>query len=165
MLLRYKITPGDSLYRRSLYTFIKRTSPHPAMTAFDAPNRDVCTIKRERTNTPLQALVLLNDPQFVECARVLAQRIQRESGDTLQDQITYGFRLVTGRRPKKEEIAIFGDLYHSQLARFEQNPRYIDSLMTVGAYPVDPELNKAKTAALTVVASTMINHDEAYMKR
>jgi len=165
MLLRYKITPGDSLYRRSMYTFIKRTSPHPAMTAFDAPNRDICTIKRERTNTPLQALVLMNDPQFVECARVLAQRIQRESGDKLQDQITYAFRLVTGRRPKKEEIAIFEDLYHSQLTRFKQNPRDIDSLMTVGAYPVDPELNKAKTAALTVVASTMINHDEAYMKR
>ena len=165
ILLRYKVTPGDSLYRRSLYTFVKRTSPHPAMIAFDAPNRDICTIKRERTNTPLQALVLMNDPQFVECSRVLAQRIQRESGDTLQDQITYGFRLVTGRRPKKEEIEIFGELYDSQLARFKQNPKDIDDLMAVGEYPMDPDLNKVKTAALTVVASTMINHDEAYMKR
>jgi hypothetical protein len=107
----------------------------------------------------------MNDPQFVECSRVLAQRIQREAGDRLQDQITYGFRLVTGRRPKKEEIEVFGDLYDSQVTRFEQNTKDVDDLMAVGEYPLDPDLNKVKTAALTVVASTMINHDEAYMKR
>ena len=164
-LLRYKVTPGDSLYRRSLYTFIKRTSPHPAMTAFDAPNRDICTVKRETTNTPLQALVLMNDPQFVECSRVLAQRVQQEYKDTLPDQINYAFRLVTGRTPKKEEVEIFGDLYNSQLERFEQQPGDIDDLLAVGDYPMDPGLDKFKTAALTVVTSTMINHDEAYMKR
>ncbi len=164
-LLRYKVTLGDSLYRRSMYTFIKRTSPHPAMTAFDAPNRDVCTVKRETTNTPLQALVLMNDPQFVECSRVLAERVQKESNDTLERQIIQAFRLVTGRKPKLEEVEIFGDLYHRQYDRFLASPSQIDSLLAVGEYPFDPALEKARTAALTVVASTMINHDEAYMKR
>jgi hypothetical protein len=164
-LLRYKITPGDSLYRRSMYTFIKRTSPHPAMIAFDAPNRDVCIVKRERTNTPLQALVMMNDPQFVECSRVLAERIQLESGDTLENQITRAFRLVTGRKPKQKELEIFGDLYHNQYEKFSSNPHDVDSLLTVGEYQYDRSLDKTKTAALTVVASTMINHDEAYMKR
>ena len=164
-LLRYKITPGDSLYRRSLYTFIKRTSPHPAMTAFDAPNRDICTVKRENTNTPLQALVLMNDPQFVECARVLAVRMQEEAGEALENQIVQGFRLVTGRKPSKEEIEVFKDLHATQLERFRQDRQAIDQIMSVGYYPMDKNFKNAQTAALAVVASTMINHDEAYMKR
>lgn len=164
-LLRYKVTPGDSLYRRSMYTFIKRTSPHPAMIAFDAPNRDVCTVQRERTNTPLQALVLMNDPQFVECSRVLAERIQLEFEDSLENQIVQAFRLVTGRKPESEEVDIFEDLYHGQLKKFQQHPNFADSLLAVGQYPNNPTLSKTRTAALTVVASTMINHDEAYMKR
>ena len=163
-LLRYKITPGDSLYRRSLYTFIKRTSPHPAMTAFDAPNRDVCTVKREKTNTPLQALVLMNDPQFVECARVLAAKLQKET-DGLENQIIQGFRSVTGRKPTKEEIEIFSDLYNTQLERFQQDRKAVAEILSVGQYPTDAQLQKPETAALAVLASTMINHDEAYMKR
>jgi hypothetical protein len=135
------------------------------MIAFDAPNRDVCIVKRERTNTPLQALVMMNDPQFVECSRVLAERIQLESGDTLENQITRAFRLVTGRKPKQKELEIFGDLYHNQYEKFSSNPHDVDSLLTVGEYQYDRSLDKTKTAALTVVASTMINHDEAYMKR
>ena len=164
-LLRYKVTHGDSLYRRSMYTFVKRTSPHPAMIAFDAPNRDICTVKRERTNTPLQALVLMNDPQFVECSRVLAERVQRESTEDLDDQIIYAFRLVTGRSPKIEEIQVFNDLYHQQIEKFNNDPEGIRELLSVGEYPVDKNLNAANTAAMTIVASTMINHDEAYMKR
>ena len=164
-LLRYKVTPGDSLYRRSLYTFIKRTSPHPAMTAFDAPSRDVCIVKRETTNTPLQALVLMNDPQFVECARVLAERIQKESNGTLEDQIEVGFRLVTGRRPKKEEIILLAAQFQSQLERYRQRPGDIGDLLSVGDHQLDQTLDPATTAALATVASTMINHDEAYMKR
>jgi hypothetical protein len=163
-LLRYKITPGDSLYRRSLYTFIKRTSPHPAMTAFDAPNRDVCMVKREKTNTPLQALVLMNDPQFVECARVLAAKLQKET-DGLENQIIYGFRSVTGRRPTKEEIEIFTDLYNTQLKRFQKDRKAVNEILSVGQYPTDTKLKKPETAALAVLTSTMINHDEAYMKR
>ena len=136
-LLRYKVTPGDSLYRRSLYTFIKRTSPHPAMTAFDAPSRDVCIVKRETTNTPLQALVLMNDPQFVESARVLAERIQKESNGTLEDQIELGFRLVTGRRPKKEETVLLKAQFQSQLQRYRQRPGEISDLLSVGDHQLD----------------------------
>jgi len=136
-LKRYVPNHGDSLYRRSMYTFIRRTQPHPAMAIFDQPNREICTVKRENTNTPLQALVLLNDPQFVESAKILAQRMQIEGGSDLHEQLIYAFRLVTGRVPVDEELAIFHRLYSDQLTIY----------------------------ALTVVASTMINHDEAYTKR
>ncbi len=164
-LLRYKVTPGDSLYRRSLYTFVKRTSPHPAMTAFDAPSRDVCIVKRETTNTPLQALVLMNDPQFVECARILAERMQKESNGDLKDQIELGFRLVTGRKPKSTELKLLEELYLTQVDRYRQRPENIEELLSVGEYPMDPSLDRITTAALATVASTMINHDEAYIKR
>ncbi len=165
ILLRYKETMGDSLYRRSLYTFVKRTSPHPAMTAFDAPNRDICVVKRENTNTPLQSLVLLNDPQFVEAARVLAQRIQLEKEPQLEKQINYAFRLVTGRHLKPVEKELFVGLYQEQLELFKKDKASAAELLSVGEAPIPEELDETKTAALAVVASTMINHDEAYMKR
>ncbi|MDH3709020.1 MAG: DUF1553 domain-containing protein [Cyclobacteriaceae bacterium] len=164
-LLHYRVTRGDSLYRRSLYTFVKRSSPHPAMTAFDAPNRDVCIVKRENTNTPLQALVLLNDPQFVECSRVLAQRVQQEARDSLEEQIGRAFQLATGRSPKDQEMQIFMNLFNTQKEHFRQEPEHAQELLKVGDYPVDPQLNPLNTAALTVLASTILNHDEAYMKR
>lgn len=163
--LVYKPNAGDSLYRRSMYTYVRRTSPHPAMIAFDAPNRSVCTIKRENTNTPLQALVLLNDPQFVEAARVLAQRMQREGGTSVAEQIDYAFRLVTGRRASSSELDLFSELYGKALARFASRPQQADSLLSIGTHSVDPSLDKIQTAALTLVASTALNHDEAYMKR
>ncbi|MEL6142505.1 MAG: DUF1553 domain-containing protein, partial [Bacteroidota bacterium] len=165
VLLRYKETKGDSLYRRSMYTFVKRTSPHPAMTAFDAPNRDVCTLKREKTNTPLQSLVLLNDPQFVEAAKILAARMQLEGGDSANAQINYAFRLLTGRHLRANELAIFNKLYVEQLAHFNADKASVSALLEVGEMAVDKQLATPQTAALAVVASTMINHDEAYMKR
>ena len=164
-LLNYKETLGDSLYRRSLYTFVKRTSPHPAMVAFDAPNRDICTIKRENTNTPIQSLVLLNDPQFVEAAKVLAERIQKEGGENIEDQIKYGFRLVTSRYPDELELSVLSKLFNKQLKYFETDLPKAKSLLAVGTYRVNKNLNVSKTAALAVVSNTILNHDEAYMKR
>ncbi|MEL6941936.1 MAG: DUF1553 domain-containing protein, partial [Bacteroidota bacterium] len=164
-LLRYKETKGDSLYRRSLYTFVKRTSPHPAMTAFDAPNRDVCTVQRESTNTPLQALILLNDPQFVEAARVLAERMQKEGGESVEERITYAFRLSTGRHPKTEEITIMKTLLQKQQQHFATQTQQVQELLAVGEYPIDETLNPNETAAYAILASTMLNHDEAYTKR
>ncbi|MDX2304503.1 MAG: DUF1553 domain-containing protein [Microscillaceae bacterium] len=165
VLFDYYPSKGDSLYRRSMYTFIRRTSPHPAMNAFDAPNRDVCTVKRENTNTPLQALVLLNDPQFVEAARVLAERMQKEGGKTVQEQINYAFRLVTGRKPKAKETALLTQLCLQQKADFEKFPQKAQELLSIGEYPRDQNLDQIQTAALAAVANTLLSHDEAYMRR
>ncbi|MRI01715.1 DUF1553 domain-containing protein [Kriegella sp. EG-1] len=164
-LLNYKESEGDSLYRRGLYTFIRRTSPHPAMTAFDAPSREVCIVKRENTNTPLQALVLMNDTQFVEASKMLAERMTLEGGSSLEDQISYGFRLAISRKPKKEETIILKDLYLTQSDRFQKNPSEIKKLLSVGNKKLNKSLLNEKTAALTMVANTILNHDEAYMKR
>jgi len=161
----FKQDSGESLYRRSLYTFIRRTSPPPMMSTFDAPDREICVMKRENTNTPLQALVLLNDPQFVEAARVLAERMQKEGGQKPIDQTTYAFRLVTGRLPTPTEQALLMDQYKTEIERFEKDPKSVMELLQVGDSPFDANLDKASTAALAMVASTLINLDEAYMKR
>lgn len=165
ILLNYKESGGDSLYRRGLYTFIRRTSPHPAMTAFDAPNREVCTVKRENTNTPLQALVLMNDIQFVEASKVLAQRMQKEGGSSLDEQIAYGFRLAISRYPKAAETSVLKELFQIQAQRFKGNPKEARELLSVGKKRLDQSLVNDKTAALTMVANTILNHDETYMKR
>ena len=141
------------------------TAPPPYMTTFDVPPRDVCTMQRERTNTTLQALILLNDPQFVEASRVLAERIQQEAGDDLATSLTHAFRLATGRKPVKEELSIFEDLYHKERERFLKNPGEADALLRVGERKANRKFDRITTAALAVVASTMLNHDEAYMKR
>ncbi|MEL6923305.1 MAG: DUF1553 domain-containing protein, partial [Bacteroidota bacterium] len=165
VLLRYEPTMGDSLYRKSMYTFVKRTSPHPAMIAFDAPSREVCTVQRENTNTPLQALVLLNDPGFVECARVLAQRMQKESNGDFRQMLTLAYRWLTSRPPKEAEMALLEKLYEEQLKEFQTQPAKARELLAVGEFPFDVSLNRNKTAALTMVASTIMNMDEFYMKR
>ncbi|MEO0330283.1 MAG: DUF1553 domain-containing protein, partial [Bacteroidota bacterium] len=164
-LLHYKEDEGDSLYRRSLYTFIRRTSPHPAMVAFDAPNRDICTVKRENTNTPLQALVLLNDPQFVEAARVMGQRLLTNGGETTDEKINYGFRLATGRKPTEKEVGILKNLFTEAKERFTSSPAQADSLLAIGEYPVNRQLNETEAAAWAMVSSTLLNHDEFYTKR
>ncbi len=164
-LLHYIESEGDSLYRRGLYTFIRRTSPHAAMTAFDAPNREVCIVQRENTSTPMQALVLMNDTQFVEASKILAERMQKEGGDSLDEQIAHGFRLAVSRYPKEEEKAIFKQMYKEQAERFNASPQEAVALLSVGKKKVTSDLNRTKTAALTMVANTMLNHDEAYMKR
>ncbi len=165
MLLNFEQDEGDKLYRRSLYTFIRRNVPPPFMATFDAPPRDVCTVQRERTNTPLQALILLNDPQFVEASRILAERIQEEAEQDLGDMLTYAFRLATGRKPSKTEIDVFEKIYHQELERFQNNPEDTKQLLQVGEREADKKFDQAGTAALAMVASTIFNHDEAYMKR
>ncbi|XOV92414.1 MAG: DUF1553 domain-containing protein [Bacteroidota bacterium] len=156
---------GDSLYRRSMYTFIRRTSPHPAMIALDAPDRSRCVVKRENTNTPLQALVLMNDPQFVEAARVLAERAQREGRDDFDSQAEYAFRALCSRRPTSKELDLMKRQYDIALAKYQENPSVVDGLLEIGEYPLDKSLDKKETAALTMVTSLVMNFDEAYMKR
>ncbi len=164
-LLNYKESSGDSLYRRSMYTFIRRTNPPPSMSTFDAPTREVCTVKREITNTPLQALVLLNDPQFVEASRILAERIQKEKPSSIEESISHGFRLCTSRKPRDKEIELLKNLYNEQLKKFKQNPKLAYNIFKNGKKPRDKSLNLYKTAALSMVANVMLNHDEVYMRR
>lgn len=163
-LLHYKKDKGKSQYRRSMYTFIRRTAPPPFMTIFDAPNREVCTVKRESTNTPLQALVLLNDPQFVEAARALASRLGEEYGDDFETILNSGFLLALTREASHEELEILKNLYHQQLAHFEKSPDELKNYLAVGDFKVPPHLDKKKVAALAVVCSTILNMDEAYTK-
>ena len=163
-LLEYKESQGEDLYRRGLYTFIRRTSPPPNMLTFDATSREVCTVKREVTSTPLQALVLLNDPQFFEASRIFAERMIK-SKDTLEEQITHGFRLATSRYPKEEELNILVDLYNSQYQYYRQNRDKAYQVLSVGEKPRDINLYSVKTAAMTMVANTLLNHNETYTKR
>jgi len=163
-LLHYIPDHGEDLYRRSMYTFIKRTAPPPFMTNFDASGRDVCVVKRSTTNTPLQALNLLNDPQFVETARVLAQRVQAEKSDPEQ-QIAHAFRLVAGRKAHAEEVDVLKGLYEEELNRFQATPALADSLLAVGEFPVPEHLDRVKTAALASVGNVLFSFDEAYVKR
>lgn len=162
---RYETSKGDDLYRRSMYTYIRRTVPHPAMVAFDAPNRLVCITKRENTNTPQQALVLLNDPQFMEASRVLAERMQKEGGQSFEEQSRYAFRLLCGRDAQSEEIDLLKQQYQYALSKYENDPQAATHLLGIGEFPIDPELDQIQTAALAMVANTMMNFDEAYMKR
>ncbi|MBK8505672.1 MAG: DUF1553 domain-containing protein [Saprospiraceae bacterium] len=164
-LIEYEHDQGDDLYRRSMYTFIRRTSPPPIMTTFDAPARDVCTVKRETTNTPLQALVLLNDPQFVEAARILAERVLRKEGQTVEQRISDAFRLVCGRVPNEKQSSALMKQYHYESLKFRDDPRAADDFLSVGEMPKDNDFNNTETAALAVVCNTILNFDEAYMKR
>ena len=164
-LLHYKADEGDALYRRSLYTFIRRTSPHPAMQIFDAPNRDICTVRRETTNTPLQALVLMNDPQFVESAKALAERVQKEQDGNIENQIDHGFRLLTGRHPNTRESVILRRHFQEELIRYRNSDSAVAELLSIGEYKIDATLDAARTAALTMVMNTLMNYDEFYMKR
>ena len=134
------------------------------MLTFDATSREVCTVKREITSTPLQALVLLNDPQFFEASRIFAERIIK-SKDNLEEQITYGFRLATARHPKEEELEILIDLYMSQYDYFRQNRDKAYQVLSVGEKARDMNLYSVKTAAMTMVANTLLNHNETYTKR
>ena len=165
VLLHYKEDEGEGLYRRSLYTFIRRTSPPPSMMAFDASDRNACIVRRQSTNTPMQALILMNDPQYVEASRLMAERIQKEGGDDLKAWIEYGFRLATSRKPSKEEIEIFTHMYEDEVARLKADPQKANELLGVGEKARDESLDVIQTASLAIVSSMMLNHDESYMKR
>ncbi|MEZ6044350.1 MAG: DUF1553 domain-containing protein [Planctomycetaceae bacterium] len=161
---KFQKDEGDALYRRSMYTFWKRTSPPPSMTTFDAPSRETCTVKRERTNTPLQALNLLNDIQFVEAARKFAERILREGGETTTDKVNFGYRWATSHVADEQELAILSELYEQNLEEFTNDPTSAEQLLNVGDSTPDPVMNPAELAAWTMVANTLLNMDETIVK-
>lgn len=151
---------GDKLYRKSLYVFRKRTVPQPSLAVFDAPNRETCVVRRQRTNTPLQALVLMNDPTYVEAARHLAQRTVAEPADGDGARLSRAFRRATARLPSERESAILLGLLESERKRFGADAAAAAALLRVGDSAADGALDPVETAAWTVVASAILNLDE-----
>ena len=161
----YVADKGEGLYRRSLYTFWRRTSPPPNMLAFDAPTREVCVVHRQATSTPLQPLVLLNDPQFVEAARGLAERLLREGGATRQEKLTYAFRLAATRRPTERELRLLDELYQEQLELFRKDPAGAQKFLKSGEHPVPSGIDPIELAATTATAGAVLNLDAAVTTR
>ena len=163
-LLEYQPSKGEDLYRRGMYTFIKRGSPPPSLITFDATSREICTIKREKTSSPLQSLILLNDTQFFEASRVFAERILNEAGNDLEEQIKFGFRLATTRWPKASELMLMKELYQNQFKYYQKNKRKALNVVNVGATRSKNDHNTIQVAAMTMVANTLLNLNESYYK-
>jgi hypothetical protein len=161
---KYKQSHGVDLYRRTMYTFWKRTCPPASLATFDAPDREVCTVKRSRTNTPLQALVSMNDPTYVEAARKFGERIMTRGGNSLEEKISFLFRTVNSRPPTAQEFDVIVRLYASQVQHFQAHPEAAAKLLKVGEAPADESLNPAELAAWTMTASAVLNTDEALTK-
>ena len=156
----YKEDSGEGLYRRTLYTIWKRTAAPPSMLLFDSPNREICTVKRSRTNTPLQALALLNEVTYVEAARVLAQRMILEGGTTPEARIDWAFRRTTGRKPTEREVKVLADGLARRALRFQQTPDEAKKLLTIGAAKADAKVDPVELASYTATANVLLNLDE-----
>jgi Protein of unknown function (DUF1553) len=156
----YSASHGDDLYRRGIYTLWQRTFLHPSLAAFDAPTREECTINRTNSNTPLQALVLLNDPIYVEASRVFAEHILKHGGRGLGSQIDWAFERAVNRKPTAEERRILTDLHGKSLARFRGSPADARSLIHEGEAPAAEDLKPVDLAAMTTVARAILNLHE-----
>jgi Protein of unknown function (DUF1553)/Protein of unknown function (DUF1549)/Concanavalin A-like lectin/glucanases superfamily/Planctomycete cytochrome C len=161
----YQQSHGKDLYRRGLYTFWKRTVPPASLATFDAPDREKCAARRALTNTPLQALVLLNDPSYVEAARGLAERTLREGGVDEKSRVAYAFRLATARTPSGKEVAVLRKLLKERLTSFRADSKAAIKLLQVGESPRDKRLDVVEHAAWTTVASVILNLDETITKQ
>jgi mono/diheme cytochrome c family protein len=153
----------EKVHRRSLYIFWKRTAPPPQMSTFDAPSREACMVRRERTNTPLQALLLLNEPQFIESARVMAEQALRQ-GKTAEERITFLFRLATCRKPDAKDLAMLLAAYQEQLAEYRRDSEAAKKLINVGETKPDANVDPVELAAWTMVANVLLNLDEVLTK-
>jgi hypothetical protein len=156
----YVPSTGADLYRRSIYTYWKRSLPYPALVVFDAPNRELCTAQRARTTTPLQALVLLNDPTYVEAARLLAQRILRDGGTSSAARLRYAFRLCTARSPTRREVEILQHVLDRLLGEYRQDRQAAAKVIGVGESPCPQDLDLSELAAWTMIGSLLLNLDE-----
>jgi len=156
---------GDDKYRRALYTQWRRTTPYPSMITFDAPSRNVCTVTRPRTNTPLQALVTLNDPVYVEAAQALGRRMVREGGMTVETKVRHGFRLCLTRPPRDDELSRLADLYRRARMEFAANPKNTQEAASDPLGPVPAGMDPVDLAAWTVLGNVLLNLDETFAKR
>jgi hypothetical protein len=155
----YTPDKGPGLYRRSLYTFWRRTTTPPNMTLFDTSAREVCSTRRMVTNTPLQALVMLNDPQFVEAARKLGERIMKEGGATDETRAKWAYRHVIGTEPTSEQLPLLHELITQQRGFFASKSSDAEALLKVGDSPADPALDKTELATFTALAQALLNLD------
>jgi len=160
----YKQDNGENLHRRSIYTFWKRAAPPASMEIFNAPNRETCAVRRERTNTPLQALVTLNDPQFIEAARMLAESAMKQGGETSPGRIDFMAKRLLSRSFRPEENAVVQKIYDELLAFYKAHPEDSKKLLSFGEAKADPKLDATTLAAWTMMANQLMNLDEALNK-
>ena len=166
---RYVRDVGPGSHRRSLYTYWKRTSPHPAMMTLDASNREVCVVQRQTTLTPLQVLLMLNDPQYVEAAVALAERAMRNTDPTAEnadrERLTYVFRSLVSRHPTAPELEVLVNMLQTQTELFADNPKSCQQVLAPGDYQPSSDADCVALAALAVVAEGLMSYDETVMKR
>jgi hypothetical protein len=162
-LMNYIQDHNQDLYRRGMYVFIKRTVPPPTMLIFDASNRDQCEVQRGRTNTPLQALVMMNDPHVLESSRVLASQFSHEKG-SIEEKLTRAFRRIVCRAPKEKELAMLKKYYEAEQTSCTQNPKKVQKLMKIGEYKQDKAAVTGSTAAMMLTIQLIFNLEEAIMR-
>ena len=162
--VEYVESKGDDLHRRSLYTFWKRTIAPPMMANFDSAMRESCVVRENRTNTPLQALNLMNDVSFLEAARFVGQRMLKEGGSTADARLGYGFRLVTGRKPTAAEEQVLRDSLQYHLDYFSDKQNDVKAFLNQGEARADSSLDEWELAAYTSIGSLLLNLDEAVTK-
>ena len=160
----YKQDHGDALYRRSMYNFWKRTVPPPSLQTFDAPEREFCLVRRSVTNTPLQALILMNDPTYVEASRKFAERVMKNGGVSPSSRVRFAFEWATGRLPRETETKALLKAYNTQWTRFNKNPKAASGVLSIGESPRDMTLNSAELASWATVCSILLNLDETITK-
>jgi hypothetical protein len=160
----YRRDTGESLYRRSMYTLWKRAAPPASLDILNAPNRETCAVRRERTNTPLQALVTLNDEQFIEAARHLAQRAIKEGGDSFDERLNVMSLRLLSRPFEREEAAVIRGSLNDLLAHYKAHPEDAKKLLVVGESKADPSLAPSDLAAWTMLANELMNLDEVLNK-
>ena len=155
---------NENQYRRGLYTYWQRTFLHPSLLAFDAPSREECTVERPRSNTPQQALVLLNDPTYVEASRVFAERVIKQGGKDAATRIDYAFRAALQRKATADEQKILSGLLHHHLQHFQANPKDAEALLKVGERPAAADLSRPELAAWTSLTRAILNLHETITK-
>jgi hypothetical protein len=160
----YKVDSGEALYRRSVYTFWKRAAPPASMEILNAPSRETCTVRRERTNTPLQALVTMNDPQFVEAARVLAQKAIQEGGEAFEGRLDWMAKRLMARPLRSAEVEVARSALNDLLAHYKAQPEDAKKLLAVGEFKRDDKLDAPEHAAWTMLANQLMNLDEVLNK-
>jgi hypothetical protein len=156
----YVADRGEDQYRRGLYTYVQRTFPHPSLIAFDAPSREECTVERARSNTPQQALVLLNDPTYVESARVLAGRVVSGGGKTDEERLVYAYHQVLGRKPVPAESKLLTAVLNKHLKEYRASQEAVNELLSIGQSPVSKDIDRPAVAAWMSVTRVLLNLHE-----